>query len=334
MKRIPTALMALTALSLAAGVDAFAQVPDSNESGAVVAPRSGLPQSVQADPETPWLFPLTSGDVDSAKAAMEALRKRSETLQQMIKVGAATAGDLPDIEAALAEAQNRYNKTLSGFADSKRLSKLSTPIDVQLKDATITQTAKALSAVSGVPIHVDPGVSSKIRITLEAKHMPLYTVLTAVSKQADLVISPYGDSVSLDARPSLTVNGKPQPEALSHLPWSSKWKTLPPMFLEMGGGLWDGNQGTFNLKSILPSTTTTRIPDIFTQTEDRVAVTSIGDRVVLAEPGVNDNGDRGTWLVIYKLDGDSLVEAGSTFHPEHKASVTKIKSLTLTAPKS
>lgn len=332
MKRTPCYLPLAAALLLTSGVRALAEEPAAADAGASVIASTGLPAPEQGEQVTPWMFPLTSGDVNSAKAAMEALRKRSEYMQQMIKIGAAPPGDLPDIDAALAEAQNRYNKTLSGFADTKRLSKMSAPIDVQLKDATISQTAKALSSVSGVPIHVDPGVSSKTRITLEAKHMPLYSVLAAVAKQADLIISPYGDSVSLDARPSLTVNGKTQPEALSHLPWSSKWKTLPPAF-EMGGGdLWGGMQGLLNLKTSVPATTTTRIPDLFSQPEERVAVTSIGDRVVLAQPGMNDQGERGTWLIIYKLDGDNLAEVGSTFRAEHKSTYLKLKSIT-TAPK-
>jgi hypothetical protein len=47
-----------------------------------------------------------------------------------------------------------------------------------------------------------------------------------------------------------------------------------------------------------------------------LAVTSLGDRmVVTAQPGTGPQGETGTWLTVYRLEGDQLRKVASTFDP-------------------
>jgi hypothetical protein len=51
------------------------------------------------------------------------------------------------------------------------------------------------------------------------------------------------------------------------------------------------------------------------QAAGNVAVTSLGDRAfVVAEPGVGQQGERGSWLTVYRLEGNQLRKISSTFH--------------------
>lgn len=264
---------------------------------------------------------ISDSELAAVTATVDGLREKMATTQRLIDVGVAPKGDLADAKTRLSVAENALEGAKMMFGSSQRTKKLASPVDVQLKDATVLQTAEALSRGSGVPIRVDASVPKKTRITLDARRVALSTVLEAIARQADLLIVPDGEGVTLQPRPSLSVNGTNEIHTIRNWPWSSEWGSLPPG----AGGL-----GAFSMPFLTASTTLPKgsnmAENIFAmrgtpEPDGRVAVTSVQDHIVVAEAGANDKGEQGTWLTVYRLRGENLVESSSTFHKARSVSV-------------
>ena len=190
---------------------------------------------------------------------------------------------------------------------------LSRAVDVKLKDATVAQAAEALSQASGVSIDVDETVPRDLRLTVEARRVPLATVLEAVGKQTNLMISPAGRGVLLQPWPTLTVDGKTTQVATGRIsPWSDDWGSPPTQV----SGIWAAN-APFPTPGPAPAELPFAYPPGTSApaTPARVALTTVGDRVVVAEPGDGPDGAEGVWLTVYQLERDQLKKVGSTFHP-------------------
>ncbi|HEY3412926.1 MAG TPA: hypothetical protein VGM51_07705 [Armatimonadota bacterium] len=311
---------------LAAGLLVFALAPASlpAQGQTTTTADESAPKPVNIeDPITEVLQSLnglpadvTDTDLAAVKATVEGLREKMGTMQRMIDVGAAPTGDLTDVKTRLSIAENALEKSRQLYGSSQRMKKLASPVDVQLKDATVEQTAQALSRGSGVSIRVDSSVPKKTRITLEARRVALSTVLEAIARQADLLIVPDGEGVLLQARPSLSVNGEDQIHSIRNWPWSSGWGALPPG----AGGLsafampYLGGPAVSKAPSFVESFLSAPKGS---SADTGVAVTSVQDHIVVAEPGVNAKGEQGTWLTVYRLQGEDLVESSVTFHKAH-----------------
>jgi hypothetical protein len=213
---------------------------------------------------------------------------------------------------------------------SKLLEALGRPVDVQMKDATVTQAAEALSKASGTPITVDEGIKTEKRVTAEAHGIPLRSVLEAIARPLSVMIAPGPDSkgVILKAWPSLEVNGERTVVAGRSSPWSNEWGPVPPGGFELMN--WIRAGGTRGVGDFFPSPS----PGPRTSASGRatgvymapngvsawgsvggaVSVSASGNLVIVAEPGSGPNGERGFWLTVYRLEGGNLEKVASSFH--------------------
>src|SRR5207244_1749469 len=112
---------------------------------------------------------------------------------------------------------------------ARLLESLERSVDVQMRDATVTQAAESLAKASGVAITVDPGVTMEKRVTAEAHGVPLRAVLEAIARQLGVMIAPAAESkgVILKPWPSLEVNGDRTVLAGPSAPWSADWGMVP-----------------------------------------------------------------------------------------------------------
>jgi hypothetical protein len=318
-----------TSSLFAAGLLIFALAPASclaQDQPATPLDNAGKNAVKAEDPITEALLSLkdlpadvSDTDLAAVKAVVEGLRQKLETAQRQYDAGVVPMGELTDAKLSLSIAEAALERTKASYGSSQRTRKLASPVDVQVKDATVEITASALSRGSGVPIRVGPSVPKETRVTLDARRVALSTVLEAIARQADLLIVPDGDGVLLEPRPSLSVNGESQINSIRNWPWSSEWGVLPP-----GAGGLSGFAMPY-----LNATTLPKMPDLsksYTSLfnapalEGRVAVTSLQNRIVVAEPGVSDSGEQGTWLTVFRLEGDKLTKVGSAFLKAHTSS--------------
>jgi len=199
-------------------------------------------------------------------------------------------------------------------------------VDVQMRDATVSQAAESLSKASGIPITVDKAVTTEKRVTAEAHGVPMRAVLEAIVRQLDLMIAPSGDSkgIVLKPWPSMEVNGTRTVLAGMSAPWSEEWGNVPAIgvmrLFRLGSGA-----GTV----VAPPGPANGTTSIYRQWlgaapaglagAGPLALTASGNLVIVAEPGPGGRGERGFWLTVYRLDGSNLQKVGSTFHRSPEA---------------
>jgi hypothetical protein len=198
-----------------------------------------------------------------------------------------------------------------------------------LRQATVRQAAEVLGKASGVTVAVDESVPKDLRITIDARRVPLATVLEAIGKQTGLMIAPKDKGVILQTWPKLSVNGKPTdlPSSGENAPWSDEWVIPPTQLLGMP---FLGGHGP--MAAIRPGPSAPGAPgasvapgmpsDAYRylrmlsprERPEGLEVTASGNMVVVSEPGVNDKNERGLWITAYAVENGSMREMGSTFH--------------------
>ncbi|HEY3265316.1 MAG TPA: hypothetical protein VGM37_00200 [Armatimonadota bacterium] len=211
-----------------------------------------------------------------------------------------------------------------------RDSSLQRNVDIQLKNAPIRQVAESLTRSTGIHVSVSEGVSKEARVNLEARHVPLSTVLEGIARQADLIISREDDGVSLGAWPSLTVNGVSTRYKVRNAPWSDDWLIPPTTFFggEAGSMPWVLTpRSAGSMQTTMPGAA---LGMGFGGRPDggRVSVAALGDRLIVAEPGENETGDEGVWLTVYRLSGDDLQQVSQMFQ-KSRAPAAGVRTLTL-----
>jgi hypothetical protein len=212
------------------------------------------------------------------------------------------------------------------------------PIDIELRDATVRQMAETMAKSTGLNISVDRAVPDATRVSLEAHHVPVVTVLDAVGRQANLLIAPVreGDAreivgIQLTRPAMLRVNGQEQSVASTPtFPWASEWG-IPPTADTLSGE-YALARGQYLLSQYQSGLTARAVPveagvaDVATTfsgpsgPSGPLTMTAVGsDLVVVAEPGAGERGEPGAWLTLYRLqkDGKGMTRLGSTFHAYH-----------------
>lgn len=253
-----------------------------------------------------------------AKAALMAEKVRN--LRSRVDAGLAPASELSEAEVAHKEALAEVAEQEEEVAAVRALfgmpsgvgGKLSKPVDVQLQQATVRQAAEALAKASGIPIEVGESVPKDLRITIDARRMPLSTVLEAIGKQTGLMIAPQGEGVRLDVWPSLTVDGVKTTQRSGRMaPWSDEWGIPPTAFSRLPGALTvlpgftgGGSGGGVAARAFSSGAR-----------PNGLEVSISGDTVVVSEVGTNAEGEAGLWLTAYRVVSGKMEPAGSTFHP-------------------
>jgi hypothetical protein len=226
--------------------------------------------------------------------------------------------------------------------DDAFVAALRRPIDIELREATVRQMAETMSKSTGLRIVVDAAVPETTRLSLEAHHVPLVTVLDAVGRQANLLIAPEPDDDKgvtgiLLTRPAmLKVNGREQfVSATPTFPWSSEWG-IPPTAealsstytfgslakLAQDQNVLAGRQGETLLSPVPLSELSGVVPG--PPAPGPLTMTAVGsDLLAVAETGVSEKGEAGAWLTLYRLqkDGKGMTRLGSTFHAYHARSM-------------
>ncbi|HET6384065.1 MAG TPA: hypothetical protein VFJ58_11800 [Armatimonadota bacterium] len=200
---------------------------------------------------------------------------------------------------------------------------LLTKVNLQFENATVPEAAAALAKVSGVPIRVDLSVPSDTRLSITAHDINAGSILMTIADDADLRIDPDDGGVILRQYPYLVVNGTKSVQKNLGAPWGPGWSQpvgiprnpIGPASMSVSSSRVE-RSGAGSSSSVyrgVPSTTVN--PALPGESGAGVAVTSVGDHmVVVALPGENDQGVRGVWLALFRVDGTQFHWLSSAFH--------------------
>jgi hypothetical protein len=286
---------------------------------------------------------------DATTAQLEAQIKTAAVIVQTSQASLEVAlqkypPDHPTVQKArveLARAQEDYAAAEEMLAARKvclgrerLLGVLQRPVDIRCREATVPQTAEVLSKVSGLSINVDPLIPQETRLSVEARTIPLAKVLEAIGLQATLMIAPDGSGIALKTWPSLKVGDQTEQFTGPLAPWSDEWGLPPTAAIEdlPSGG---AGPGTGSLPAGVPPGPYPGSAQRATQSSPygrmgypgspdtgtgrglprNVTIAPLAERmIVVAEPGYSPQGEAGTWLTVYRLDGVQLRKVSSMFH--------------------
>jgi hypothetical protein len=202
-------------------------------------------------PQAGWLGMAAHDEAEEVRAAAE-LQTAEAQLQlataelnvkkQRVQQGLAPANEASAAEAdyvrsrsAVQSAQVQLGQARQQRQRSARMADLQRPIDVELRSATVKDAARSISQASGMPVEVDPAVSSETRLSVVARGVPMATILDSIARQAGLLIYPQENGVALKPAPALEVNGQRIEYLTPFAPWSSEWGTNPASSVGYGG---------------------------------------------------------------------------------------------------
>ncbi len=120
-----------------------------------------------------------------------------------------------------------------------RLKYLTKSINAHLDKATLSDALNALAQASGMIVTAPVNIlDTNKRLTIEARNVPMGTVLEAIAQQMEVIIAPQDTvGITLKPWPSLNINGHKSQYRGSNAPWSDEWLELhPPENIAQGGG--------------------------------------------------------------------------------------------------
>jgi hypothetical protein len=256
--------------------------------------------------------------LESAEAALKSAEANLERIKQLVKSGVSTPLDLANAEANLAAARAALQATKDDIQRYEQTQALQRPVDIDLRDATLRQAAQVLSQATGMGIGIAEDVPQDLRFSVQARRVPLASVLDGLARQGNLMIAPGKDVRSIELRtwPALELNGQRQLFAGPWAPWANEW----------GGSVAMGGRAPFGERRAAAAAP---VPA-------DLHLTGVGERLVVAsEAGKGPKGEPGFWLTVYRIDGTTLKKVGTTFHRSNVASPAAIPGLpgrTGTAP--
>lgn len=287
---------------------------------------------------------------------LDSAKQRLTRAKASYEAGQVTADRYQDIQTEVRRLELAVKDAEDAAARDAQIERLSHPVNIEFKDATLAQAAESLSKASGVPIRVAPSAPASARITLQAKAVPLSTVLESIARHLDLKIEPAGNGgVELQTWPEILIDGQKQvfPEPTG--PWSSAWGGARPgtstgiignsgftsqtgaqnsQNLVTGSLVNKGNRGQTNSagfnstvqnrsgNSLTASNTTAQTGFAPAGMLQGVNIAAVGNTLVVAEPGRGPGGEPGAWLTVYLLEGTSLVKKSTLFHPTRATLIT------------
>jgi hypothetical protein len=160
-----------------------------------------------------------------------------EAKKKQVEAGAGNPLELFTVQDQLRTVQMQIASLKRVMEHEQRAAPLKRAIDLQARDVPVRELAQALAKASGVAVEVDEDVPNETRLTVQARRVPLATVLEAVGRQADLMISPSPKGVRLRTWPSLEVQSSKSSSPVREVfygglvPWSDEWGTAPTAFL-------------------------------------------------------------------------------------------------------
>lgn len=330
---LSTALAVVTGLACAAPVRAQ------------LTPRLGEPV-----PQTREILSVAQIRLDQLGNELAEAARQCELAEARYKSGTAPESEVSAARRQLEAARANYAVAKVQWTRLERLAAFQRPVDVDLKDATLRQTAETMSQVAGFPIRVDAGTPGDLRINAVARGVSLGTILEAIARQSNLMIAPGagdGGGVNLRNWPTLTVNGRLEVFSGPFAPWSNDWDTIPTAAQYFLSRAAAPPQMATPATVVPPQVQDTQVPSPMATVEtpylvtpppggltsvrsgigsaSRLGMTSLGDHMlVLAEPGSGPHGEAGIWLTVYRLDGTQLRKISATFHNSRTSSARPV----------
>jgi hypothetical protein len=288
---------------------------------------------------------------------LQAAKERLLTSKSRYEAGQITSDLYQEARTAVARLEIALEEARKAEQRQIQRARLLQPVDVEMKNATLSQAAQSLSKAGNLPVHVDPAEMSNrdARITLSARRAQLRAVLEALAKNLEMRIDPSSDGgVELHPWPEVEVNGQKQIFA-DPTPWSPAWGNTPvetgfqPLatptannLATVAGQVVQGasargaqsnqtqNTVSNNLRNSVAGQQATNgltlnsgqyrfAPSGLLQ---GVSLAAAGNAVIVAEPGRGPRGEPGAWLTVYLLDGLALVRKSATFHPTRALLIT------------
>jgi hypothetical protein len=160
-----------------------------------------------------------------AAGVASAQSQPGQTNQTPPRAALVAAGIAP-VDAGVGQVAQVTPGQATGWTTYRRLAELARPVDINLKDATVSQAAEALSRASGIRINVE-SIPRDLRLTVEAQHVPLKSVLEGIANSGDLMIGLNKDEIVLSPWPSLNVNGARTYYKGQYAPWGDEWGGRP-----------------------------------------------------------------------------------------------------------
>jgi hypothetical protein len=188
-------------------------------------------------------------------------------------------------------------------------------VSVELREATVRDTAAALTQASGISIKVDENVRTENRLTVLSQGFKLRVILQEIARQTGLLIAPddAAKGVILRPMPSLEVNGKTARASVPHAPWSSEWGTLPSI-AQMSLLAAQGYAGP-QMNAPVPALAEPPPQNLVNARalSEQLVIAGLGsDSFVVAHPV--PSGGPGFVLTVYRLEGGQFRTVGSTVH--------------------
>jgi hypothetical protein len=254
---------------------------------------------------------------EKMRAAVRQAENEYSVLKARVENGITPAPELAAAETRLVQVIADLREAESAARRERVVEVLRQPVSVQMRDASLQQAGNTLQQAAGIQITVDKDVPPDTRLTVEARQVPLATVLESISTQANLMIRPAPEGIQLSVWPQLTVNGNHQRILGNLAPWSDEWGRYP--------------LGDAPRVELLPQAFPSPAPAVGTMPgmpgmppaaalAAGASVASLGERlVVVAEPGVEPSGAPGLWLTVYRWDGGRLLKVGTMFHRSRAA---------------
>ncbi|HZP83356.1 MAG TPA: hypothetical protein VFB21_17060 [Chthonomonadaceae bacterium] len=312
---------------LLAGMPGLAQAPDIAQKD-----QAAQEAGAQAEQEAQAEKAEAKAGQDEAKAEQQAKEAAAKARETEHKAKAEVELKLSQKAKALDDADKALEKSLrarilvpsgdyyglSTFTplldQDPRYAVLMRPVDVTLDHATVRQLAEALAKASGLTIVVEKAVPEDVRLTVDARGVPMATVLEAVARQAKLLIAPPpkgSQGVTLKLPPSLQIDNQPRKEFPTlHAPWSDEW--FAP---QKGAGFPRVYEFAHTLAPTVSADVFGGLTKVARGSSGPFSIAALGDRfLAVAEPSVGSNGESGVLLSLYRLDNGQLKKVSTFFH--------------------
>jgi hypothetical protein len=178
-------------------------------------------------------FPaIGGGSVQDLRIQLEAAKSKLARAKARYDAGQATSTEFEDLRTQVDRLELALASASAAAARQELIARLVRPVSVELKDATLTQAADSLSKAANIPIQVSKSLRPDARLNLDARQVPIASVLEAIAQNLNLKITPgAGDGVELRPWPEMLINGQQQVFADATRPWSLEWGPQPPVAL-------------------------------------------------------------------------------------------------------
>ena len=249
-----------------------------------------------------------------AETEYKTLENRRDITEQQVKAGLKPSHELYDIVGQLSIARYRLAAINEELRQAAFEEKLTRRVDVELKDATVRQAAKALAQASDINVQVSSDVPSEKRIRMTANAVPFVRAVEAVAQANDLRITRTPEGLVLRPWPVININGNRRQFRSGIAPWSEEWGQRPGGDTSLSNNLsWPTSSSQTSTQYGLSRKSDTTLPKTASDMPN-ITSTRAGEFLV-TEPGKDARGRPGIWLTVYRQVGAQLKQVARGFHP-------------------